>query len=247
MGGAQLILLIILVCVGCSTPNLPISVVHERYRVEHQVISDSSMIQLIRPYRESVDKYMQTIIGFATHSLYKKKPESVLGNLLADCVQEMGGKGYGKQVDLGLIDDEIVRGYIHKGNITMANIFQLLPSNNQLVFHVMSGESLQQLIQHTAKQGGWSVSAGSSYRISNHQAVDIMINGKPLNVGWNYTIATTDNRGKTEDFASLMGGGLILQKSVVLRELFIEYITNITAKGRPVIGKIEDRVKPWNE
>src|SRR5690242_2394052 len=53
-------------------------------------------------YTDSVDT--AKVIGFAIAPLYKKQPESPLGNLMADCMKLYAEKIYNKRVDAAFVN-----------------------------------------------------------------------------------------------------------------------------------------------
>ncbi|TAG14714.1 MAG: hypothetical protein EAZ13_01550 [Sphingobacteriia bacterium] len=247
MVGRILSVMISLTCFCCSAPNLPITVAHQRYRIEKKFEPDTVMVQLVNPFAAEVKKTMGEVIGFANSTMYRKQPESGLGNMMADCMQQMAARKYGQKVDIGLINYEGIRAPIHRGNITVGSVYELMPFDNILVLQELSGVVLEKLIQHTASMGGWSVSAGSGYKIKDRKAVDIVIDGKPLNLKLRYTIANTDYIANGGDNTAVLKGIPQHNKGYLLRDILIAYIKEITAGGKPVEGRIENRVIQWNE
>ncbi len=190
---------------------------------------------------------MSEVIGFANNAMYRKQPESALGNMLADCMQQMAAEKYGKKVDIGLINFEGIRAPIQKGNIMVGSVFEIMPFDNILILQELSGVVLEKLIQHTASMGGWSVSAGSGYKIKDRKAVDIVIDGKPIDLKLIYTVANTDYIANGGDNTMVLKGLPQQNNGYMLRDIFIAYIKGVTASGRSVSGKIEKRVILWNE
>lgn len=190
---------------------------------------------------------MNKVIGFATTTMYKKQPESVLGNFMADCMQQMSSKKYGRPVDIGFMNQGGIRSAINKGNITVGNIYELMPFDNLVVLQEMSGAVLEKFIQHIAADGGWPISAGSSFIIKDKKAINIIINGKPLDINTTYLTANTDYVANGGSNASMLKIIPQQNKGYLMRDALIDYITDLTAKGRPIDGKIENRVTKANE
>jgi 2',3'-cyclic-nucleotide 2'-phosphodiesterase (5'-nucleotidase family) len=238
---------LILFLASCNTISVPVSVGYKGYRVENQQKQDTSLLNLIKPYSIEVNKTMTRVIGFANASMYKKQPESSLGNLMADCILQMCLKKYQTAVDVGFMNDGGIRAGINKGNITVGNVYELMPFDNLLVLQKLKGSMLEQLIQLMAADGGWPISAGSSYKIKDKKAVDIIINNKPLDVNATYTVANSDYVANGGSNAFMLKAIPQQNKGYLFRDALIEYISSLTQMGKPVEAKIENRITLKNE
>ncbi|MDP1842575.1 MAG: 5'-nucleotidase [Sediminibacterium sp.] len=232
---------------ACSTPNLPLSMNYKGYRITKQAKPDTALSNLLQPYSVQINSTMNKVIGFSNTTMYKKQPESILGNFMADCIQKMAAIKYEKSVDVGFMNQGGIRAEINKGNITLGNIYELMPFDNLVVIQQVKGADLEKFIQHIAADGGWPISANSSFKIKAKKAIDIVINGKPLDVNAVYTVSNTDyiaNGGSNSD----MFKGIPMQnKGYLLRDALVEYINLLTKQGKPVDGKLENRVTISNE
>ena len=208
---------------------------------------DTALLNLVKPYATEVNKTMNKVIGFATTTMYKKQPESILGNFMADCMQQMGSKKFAKQVDIGFMNQGGIRSEINKGNITVGNVYELMPFDNLVVLQEMSGAVLEKFIQHIAADGGWPISAGSSFVINNKKAVNIIINGKPLDLNRVYVTANSDYVANGGSNAIMLKAIPQQNKGYLMRDALIDYITELTGKGKPIDGKLENRVTKSNE
>ncbi len=232
---------------ACSAPNLPLSLNYKGYRVTQQTSPDTALTNLLQPYSTDVNRLMNKVIGFSNSTMYKKQPESVLGNFMADCIHRMAEKQYGKTVDVGFMNQGGIRSEINKGNITLGNIYELMPFDNLVVIQEVKGDALEKFIQRNAADGGWPLSKGSSYKIRSNKAVDIMINGKPLNLDATYSVANTDYIANGGSNSDMLKGIPMLNKGYLLRDALVDYIALLTSEGKPVDGKLENRVTISNE
>ena len=202
---------------------------------------------MIKPFGVELNKTMGKVIGFANVSMYKKQPESILGNFMADCIQKMGAQKFNLTVDIGFMNQGGIRAGLNKGNITVGNVYELMPFDNVIVIQELSGTVLEKFIQLIAADGGWPISAGSSFTLKDKKAVDIIINGKPIDLKAKYITSNTDyivNGGSN----SIMLKGIPFQnKGYLLRDALIDYINDLTKQGKPVDGKLENRVRLNNE
>jgi 2',3'-cyclic-nucleotide 2'-phosphodiesterase (5'-nucleotidase family) len=232
--------------IGCSTPNLPLSLTYKGYPV-NSTTTDTALTNLIQPYAQNVNKTMGTVIGFATSSLVKKLPESGLGNFMADCMQQMASKQYHQPIDIAFMNQGGIRASINKGNITVGNVYELMPFDNLLVVQEVKGAVLEQFFQLMAADGGWPISAGSSFVIQNKKAINIIINGKPLDPKKLYLTANTDYVANGGSNAAMLKNIPFQNRGYLLRDALIDQIKDLTKSGKPIDPKIENRVSISNE
>jgi 2',3'-cyclic-nucleotide 2'-phosphodiesterase (5'-nucleotidase family) len=232
----------ILLLLACGTTQVPKSVSYLGYSVSPKIKADTALINLIQPYSVKVNSTMNDVIGFTPVTLTKRLPESGLGNFMADCMKEMASKKFGIPVDIAFMNQGGIRASINKGNITVGNVYELMPFDNLLVLQELKGSVIEALLNHIAADGGWPISSGSSFKIKNKQAVEIIINGKPLDRSATYITANSDYIAQGGSDAAMLKAFPFQNKGYLIRDALIEYIKQITASGKPIDAKIENRV-----
>ena len=211
------------------------------YKISNEDRVDSSYISMLRPYKDSLNKEMTKVIGFATNTMYKKQPESALGNLMADCVRQMAARKYGKKVDVGMVNFGGIRSYISKGEVTVGKVYELMPFDNLLIVQNLRGDTLLSLLNRIAEKGGWPIS-GMTMQMKDNKALNVMIDGKPLDFNTIYTVANSDYIANGGDDCNMLKGIPTLNAGYVIREAIIEYITQISEQGNPIEAKTEKRI-----
>ncbi len=194
------------------------------------------------PYKDSINKMMSTVIGFATNTLNRKQPEGPLGNFIADAMKLMAERKFEKKIDAAVMNPGGIRSYIGKGNITIGKMFELIPFDNQLVLQQMNGAALHRFLDHAASKGGWAV-AGITMAIRDSKADSIMISGKPIGENETYLIALPDYVANGGDDAEMLRGIPVITKGYLLRDALVEYIQEITKQGKAVSASLENRVR----
>lgn len=240
------IFIAVLFTISCSTTNHTTSLAYLDYRIEKQSNVDSALVKMLQPYSASLNATMNKVIGFSNNTLTVKQPESAIGNFMADCIHQMSEKKFGKKVDAGFINRGGIRSYIPKGNITVGKIFEVMPFDNLVVLQDVKGNVLQQFLDKTASDGGWPVSAGITLVIKDKKAVQVTINGKPLDEKAIYVIANSDYIANGGDGCDMLRKIPKLDKGYLLRDALIDYITLFTQQGIPVDPKVENRVTNAN-
>lgn len=189
---------------------------------------------------------MNQVIGFATNNLTKKQPESGLGNFMADCMKTMAEKKFDRKVDAAFMNPGGIRSDISKGNITVGNIFELMPFDNLIVMQEVKGSLLQEFLNKTAQDGGWPVSTGITMRLKEKKAVAIMIGDKELDINATYLIANSDYVANGGDDCTMLRKIPKLDKGYLFRDAILDYIAALTKQGKPAEGRIENRVAHVN-
>ncbi|MDE3252009.1 MAG: 5'-nucleotidase C-terminal domain-containing protein [Bacteroidota bacterium] len=228
--------------VSCHTTQTLTTVQYRDYQIENQSKKDTGLINLLAPYASRLNSSMNTVIGFASRPMTAKQPESGLGNFMADAMLQMAEEKYGIKIDGAFMNQGGIRSYIPQGNITIGKIFELMPFDNLVVIQKIKGSVLQQFLDKTAADGGWPVSSGIRLHIKNKKAIDITIQGKPLEPEYIYTIANSDYVANGGSDCAMLRGIPQISKGYLFRDALLEFVTEMTKQGKPVDFSIENRV-----
>ena len=222
-------------------PQQPAHLSYKDYGISRSLKVDSNLVNMLEPYTDSLNKTMNAVIGFSNGAMYKKQPESALGNLLVDCLKKYAEITFQTRVDAAILNYGGIRSYLPKGDITMQTIYELVPFDNLIVLQKINGNILHQLLDLTAYKGGWPL-AGIAMKIKNKTAVDIMVNNSPLNDTAVYTIAVSDYLANGGDGCSMLKNVMQQNKNYLYRDAFIDYIKWFTNTAKPVFANNENRV-----
>lgn len=234
---------ILIICISSCTSTQPVTnVQYKDYRIEKSGRPDTAMISMLAPYSAALNESMNKVIGFSNNQLSAKQPESGLGNFMADCMRIMAEKKFDRKVDAGFMNQGGIRSYIPKGNITVGRIFELMPFDNLLVIQEVKGAVLQQFLDKMASDGGWPVSAGLTMGIKDKRAVNVQINGKPLDIAAVYVIANSDYVANGGSDCEMLRRIPQQNKGYLMRDALIDFVSDLTRQGKPLDYHIENRV-----
>ncbi|PSR57119.1 hypothetical protein AHMF7605_28385 [Adhaeribacter arboris] len=211
--------------------------------VSANVAADVATEAAILPYRRQVEQRMSEVIGTAPQELKNAVFESSLGNFVADLQRSEAAHLLGKPVDMGLMTRGGLRYIIPQGKITVGDVFELMPFENELLVLTLSGPTVEKLFQFGAEKKILALS-NASFTIQNNQASNILIGGKPLNAQKTYTLAISDYLANGGDNLIFLKEAIKTEKvGILLRDAIIQHIQQLTAQGKPVEARVEGRVK----
>ena len=227
---------------SCKTIYQPASVQYADYRLNQSYVKDSAILVMLKPYADSVNKSMNDVVATAAIALEKKQPEGTLGNFLVDAMLVMAKEKYKIPVDAAFINNGGIRlPSLAAGNITRGKIFELAPFDNIIVLQKLNGKVLQQFLDHVSASSGWP-SAGVTWQIKDKKAVNVMVNGSPINETTIYTVANNDYVANGGDDCSMLRPIPQISNGYVFRDAIFDYLKRLTAAGKTVSAKIENRV-----
>jgi len=163
----------------------------------------------IKPYREHIDAELNTPISFAPETLDKSgKWQTTIGNLLADITLQKGNTIFSarenKQLDLCLLNNGGIRSIIPKGNVTLKTAFEIMPFENTSIVVALKGEQILEMLNYFIAENKPHPLSGIQFTISkSNQPINILIQGKPLDMNKIYYAITSDylaNGGDKMDF-----------------------------------------------
>ncbi len=215
---------------------------------------DSEAVKLTEKYTKELDAKMEEVVGTTKVDLdgergTARRKESNLANVIADSLVEITG------ADVALLNGGGVRASIQEGNITLKDVYTVLPFDNAVVLLEMEGKTLKAALEHGVSQypsaaGSFLQVSGISYTFDankevGERIVDIKVKGKDLEMDKKYKVAANDFlSGGGDKFTMLKDDAELLQKTkFYLRDSFKEYLLN----HKTIEPKTEGRIIILNE
>ena len=183
-------------CIGCGTEEpLTAKIVSGKSTpISNDMPQDQDVSKLIVPYLEELHASMDATIGRAETTIGRSSPESPLGNLVADALLSHAQHIDDDVVDLSVVNNGGIRlPAIQQGEISVADIYQLIPFDNRVVILTLKGDQVMTLVRRLAEKQGEPM-AGISYRMNRDgsQVSDVRVGGQDLNPLQDYRVATVD-------------------------------------------------------
>lgn len=215
---------------------------YKEYAIDQSAGVDSSLVKYYLPYKKQMDAEMNRVIGQTDQELTKTSdPETLIGDFFSDAILAEGLKK-DPTIQFTLSTKGGLRTSFPKGNITVSNVFELMPFENELVVLKLSGASVQKVIDFIVKSSGQPVS-GIRMNIKDKKATDVMIAGKPFDINQSYNLLTYDylaNGAEGLEFLSEATERKNIDKKV--RDALIDYINGLTSAGKTINTQLDGRI-----
>lgn len=229
------IVLLAFVVGSCSKQVYTADIDTSYYRINKKHQSDKELDQLIDPYRSQLDAKMNEVLAFNEKEMTKGLPSSTLGNWFSDALLEEAEYIYKQEVDMAMQNYGGIRvPFLKQGDITVGNIYELMPFDNKLVILTMDGKLLKQLLDRIAEKGGWPVSHTLSFTIQDRKATDVLIKNEPLDLKKTYTVALADYIANGGDRCFFLEQAERQDHDVMIRDLIIDHLKRKPADAKRI-------------
>jgi 2',3'-cyclic-nucleotide 2'-phosphodiesterase (5'-nucleotidase family) len=206
--------------VSCAKPR-QLFVQPRLETVTTAVVKDTSVAAFLEPYRDSLRAAMGKVIGYTPVNMERNRPESILGNFMLDETLKFAlRKGYADSTTptISMMNHGGMRSPIRRGNITIGDVFGLMPFDNLIVVAKLPKSALDQIVQYNRATGGEPI---AGFTIHNDEIRPLGFNA----FGDTIEIVTTDylfNGGDKMDFFSTAYSSF--NTGVLLRDALIEQV-----------------------
>jgi len=234
--------LALLLLVSCSASRKQVSQYHTAYTVIDTTLrKDARMEQMLLPYRKSMDTAMNVVIGYSEVPLSKAQPECTMGNFMADAQMALALRS-DPATQVSILNYGGIRiPYLSPGAVTKGKLYEMMPFDNKLTIVEIPGKVMQTFCDHIAALGGWPV-AGITFRIKDKKAVDIRIQGEPLNEQLVYHTAVSDYLANGGDNCDFLTTCKKTYYNIFVRDMLIDYLAELNSKGAKLNASLEKRI-----
>ena len=236
-----LLAIVLVVLLSCKTQLQVVQVQPQKNTsITSEIKENQDFVNVITPYKQGLEKEMNTKISHTNVDLNKKGDNSNLGNLLADFTYE-GAQVWAKNnnipnVDAAVINIGGIRSTIGVGDILIKHVFEVMPFENELVLVKMKGSDLQGLFQYYLETQKNNPVSHFYIETEAGKINKSLVNGENINPEKIYYIATSDYLALGGDNMKFFSSGEMISTGIKLRDLFIEYFKkNPEVKSNPEI------------
>jgi len=214
--------------VSCYTPKVT-ETKSENVSLNNRYEGDA-LEEIIKPYRDKVDAEMNEVIASADFDIIKYTPSSPLSNLVADIVFEKGmdilkesGEIYTKQNTFSLLNFGGLRAPINKGEITIGNVYELMPFDNSICVLTITPQKMDDFFAYMKEAEGQPVS--NLFLDLSSDSANAEIGGESYDSNQNIHIITSDYLATGGDRMNFLKSPVKRKNlNVLIRDAIIEHL-----------------------
>lgn len=207
------------------------------------VPADPAIVALVKPYRQELERYLNTPIATSTralsgaHARYEDSP-------LLDVIQEAQVDAGKADVSMANLMDGGVR--LAAGPVTVRQVGSLYPASNNIAVVEITGAQLKDALEHSASFfPQWPLPAGAAMtppavnpdqasgvtytidvtRAAGDRIRDLQFHGAALDPAQKLRVAVSPARRVGEDGYAMYKGASIVARTGDMRDLLIDHVT----------------------
>ncbi len=206
--------------------------------------TNSKIDKMIRPFREQIKQEMNEVVGYSSKEMVKARPESALGNVLADMLLNFGIKEIDPEIDLCVMNYGGFRVPIPEGQITRGKVFELMPFENTLTLVTITQKQLAELADHIYQKGGEPFSSSSIVHLITLDSTSLFtFYDDEMNSKEEYRILTSNYLADGGDgFSVFLNGTKREDSRWLIRSAIIKSLQENTSIEKPLNGTIDGRI-----
>lgn len=139
---------------ACSAVNT-ISVNGDSLPVTDQNVPENKIDSLVKPYAEELEVEMSKVIAVATGDFTRGRPNGTLNNWAASATLTYAINAMDKDVPtMALLNVGGLRNPISQGDVTIGDMFKLMPFDNEVVWVKMPKSVIPEIEAYLRERGG---------------------------------------------------------------------------------------------
>src|SRR5690554_948969 len=139
---------------ACSSASVFVQT--DKLEINTSIAPDDSIQAFIAPYKEKLAANMDRVIGYAAGDLFRDRPEGALGNFVIDETERyLQERGWLKDKHyISIMNHGGLRSPISKGDISVGDIYRLMPFDNTIVLVKLPADELDSIIAYLKNSVG---------------------------------------------------------------------------------------------
>jgi 2',3'-cyclic-nucleotide 2'-phosphodiesterase (5'-nucleotidase family) len=186
---------------------------------------DETIAKMVDNYAQMIEKEFSKVVGSTSVDLVRKPyEESNIGDLVCDAMKESAG------VEVAFQNGGGIRADLPKGEITLDEMYTLLPFDNVLVLMTLSGAQIAQVLEKNGaletkilQVSGITVEYNLNKPLGSRVA-KALVGGAPLDAGKDYRVVTNDFLAAGGDQFTTFKKGRNIVYGSSLRDAVIAYL-----------------------
>jgi 5'-nucleotidase len=197
--------------------------------LHHKIKPDQETIAFLNKYKEKIGVYANNVVGEAPKEITRK--QNTHGESpLAQIVAESGRAAMG--TEMAFVHHGGIRADLNKGNITMEDLYTVLPFNHRVVKLTLTGDQIKQALeqQWTKDKENLLQAAGLTYTWDPDAPIGSRIrvlknrHGKKIQPNQKYTVAVSDYLASGGDGFTAFQQGKLVESGPLVVNALVRYI-----------------------
>lgn len=212
---------------------------HQNMKKNNSSVSADSIIS---PYRQQLGSQMQLVIAQSQQAFTKDGNETTLGNMVCDAMYFIYDSLKPSSAEpIVLMNRGGLRAGLPSGNITVGNIFELMPFDNELTLIKLNTNALKQALKLILeKKHGFK---NMQLSITQNDTL-VKINGQVLDNAKSYYLLTSDYLANGGDgFSCLKNAVEKVNLNLKLRDAIVLYCKRVTREQKKLIPYTDGRLQ----
>lgn len=229
------LLFLLSLCYACKSEIHLNKIEGQQISISDSLAIDQSIEDFIKPYRENVNKNLDSVLAYAVDTYSKRDGQhnTAIGNMMADAVYEQSNPVFksrtGENIDFVLLNHGGIRAIISKGNVTTRTAYEVMPFDNSVVVVTLKGAQIKELLDYlVADKRAHPISKLNIVLDNDGKLKNAKLNGQPLDYNKTYNVATNDylyGGGDSMNFFKTNDSLYVLDYKI--RNVLIDYFTKI--------------------
>lgn len=231
---------------GCKSSYEVVKIEGKQIGVSDTSSENTEIENFIKPYRDYINKDLDSVLAFSPETLDKSKGEwqTNIGNFMADVCLSKSNKIFvkrqNKSIDICLLNHGGIRSIIPKGNVTTRTAFEVMPFENNMIVIALKGSQIKEMIAYLIAEKKPHPLSGIKITLDKNLLLkSAIINNKDLDENAIYYVATSDylaNGGDNMLFFQKNSGTYDLDYKI--RNLLIDHFKSVDT----VVASPEPRI-----
>ena len=207
--------------------------------------SDAQAEAIVARWAETVEEIGARIIGQAAVRLvHQRGAESPLGDLIVDAMRG-ADLGDGVAFDIALHNDGGIRADVDAGPVTYAEMYAVLPFDNNLVGLDLTGAQVKEMIESGVNNQGSEIQVSgarfvySLNKSAGRRVMEVTVGSAPLDLERTYRVATIDYLYTHPQYEDSLGQGT----NVFYGGLCLDAVVDYIKAHSPVEPQTEGRIR----
>jgi len=217
----------------------------ETIKVTDAGTANAAVQRIVEKWGAQVEEMGAQIIGEAAIRLRKGRgEETALGNLITDAMRSTD-LGDGQAFDIALHNDGGIRADVDAGEITFAELYAVLPFDNNLVGLSLTGAQVKEMLENGINSHASEIQVSGLrfvYTLNKAQGrrvMEVLVNGETLQLERVYRVITIDYLYSHPQYEDSLGQGA----EVFFGGLCLDAIRDYIGAHSPVAPRIEGRIQ----